>query len=48
MLLGNKDETTRLATAAQQTAAVQFSVERMIAETEEIYCAAIQEHQSES
>jgi glycosyltransferase involved in cell wall biosynthesis len=48
MLLGNKDETTRLATAAQQTVAVQFSVERMIAETEEIYRAAIQEHQSES
>jgi len=42
MLLKDKDERTRLATAAQQTAAAQFSVERMIAETEEIYRAAIQ------
>jgi glycosyltransferase involved in cell wall biosynthesis len=46
-LLKDRDERTRLATAGQQAASVNFSVERMIAETEEIYRAAIQENRRE-
>lgn len=47
LFLKDKDERTRLASAAQQAALVNFSVERMIAETEEIYQAAIQENRRE-
>jgi glycosyltransferase involved in cell wall biosynthesis len=46
-LLKDRDERTCLATAGQQAASVNFSVERMIAETEEIYRAAIQENRGE-
>lgn len=41
-LLNDKLERVRLASAAQQYASLRFGVERMIAETEEIYRAAIQ------
>jgi glycosyltransferase involved in cell wall biosynthesis len=37
LLLKKKDERVRLGSAAQQTAAASFSLERMIAETEQIY-----------
>jgi glycosyltransferase involved in cell wall biosynthesis len=37
VLLADRDQRARLGTAAQQTALVNFGVERMIAETEEIY-----------
>jgi glycosyltransferase involved in cell wall biosynthesis len=47
LFLKDKDERTRLASAAQQAALVNFSVERMIAETEEIYQAAIRENRRE-
>ena len=40
-LLDNKDRRVRLGRAAQQSVATQFSVERMIDETEEIYRAEI-------
>ena len=43
LLLDDRDERTRLAIAAQQAALVNFDVERMIAETEDIYRAAIQD-----
>ena len=48
MLLKDQDERARVATAAQQAAAASFDVERMIAETEEIYRAVVQEHRRES
>lgn len=48
MLMGDKDERVRLATAAQQVAAASFAVERMIRETEEIYRAAVREPLRES
>jgi glycosyltransferase involved in cell wall biosynthesis len=48
MLLKDQDERTRLATVAQQAAAASFDVKRMIAETEEIYRAVIQEKRKES
>jgi glycosyltransferase involved in cell wall biosynthesis len=41
-LLQDKDEKTRLGTAAQQAALANFGVERMIAETEEIFRVEIQ------
>jgi glycosyltransferase involved in cell wall biosynthesis len=41
-LLDNKDRRVRLGRAAQQSVATNFSVERMIDETEEIYRAEIQ------
>jgi glycosyltransferase involved in cell wall biosynthesis len=41
-LLQDKDEQARLGRAAQQTALANFGVERMIAETEEIFRAEIQ------
>jgi len=41
-LLDNKDRRVRLGRAAQQSVAKQFSVERMIDETEEIYRAEIE------
>jgi glycosyltransferase involved in cell wall biosynthesis len=44
-LLADKNERARLGTAAQQSASTRFSVERMIAETEKIYRAEIQENQ---
>lgn len=47
-LLADMNETVRLGTAAQQSASTRFSVERMIAETEEIYRAEIQENQRDS
>lgn len=41
-LLGDEDKRARLGTTAQQAAVAQFSVERMIEETEEIYRAEIE------
>lgn len=41
MLLENRDSRARMGKAAQETAAVRFTVERMIAETEEIYLREI-------
>jgi len=41
-LLGNNDTRVRLGRAAQQSVAMQFSVERMIDETEEIYRTEIE------
>ncbi len=41
-LLGDEDKRVRLGTVAQQAVAAQFSVERMIEETEEIYRAEIE------
>lgn len=48
MLLRDSETRVRLGRAAQQAAATRFSVERMIAETEEIYRAEIQEDQRNS
>jgi glycosyltransferase involved in cell wall biosynthesis len=42
-LLQNKDERARLGAAAQQAASANFGVERMIAETEEIFRVEIQQ-----
>lgn len=42
LLLEDKEERVRLAGAAQQTAAANFSLDRMIAETEAIYQAELQ------
>jgi glycosyltransferase involved in cell wall biosynthesis len=47
-LLNDEAERVRLGTAAQQSAASRFRVERMIAETEEIYRAEIDEMGRES
>lgn len=41
-LLGDEDKRARLGTTAQQAAVAQFSVERMIEETEEIYRAEVE------
>lgn len=41
-LLGDEDKRDRLGTTAQQAAVAQFSVERMIEETEEIYRAEVE------
>lgn len=45
VVLKDRETNARLATAAQQAASANLSVERMIAETEEIYRAEIQENQ---
>jgi glycosyltransferase involved in cell wall biosynthesis len=42
LLLKDKDSRARLGTNAQRTASTNFSVERMITETEEIYRTEIQ------
>jgi len=47
-LLKDRDSRGRLGTNAQQAAAANFSVERMIAETEQIYRAEIEENQLDS
>ena len=44
-LAADQKERIRMGTAAQQTASTRFSVERMVAETEKIYRAEIQENQ---
>lgn len=44
LLLDDRDERIRLASAAQHAALVNFDVERMIAETEDIYRATIQDN----
>jgi glycosyltransferase involved in cell wall biosynthesis len=44
LLLKDKNERVRLGNAAQQAASANFSLERMIAETEEIYRAEIQKN----
>lgn len=48
VLLHERDLRVRLGTAAQQTALANFSGERMIAETEEIYRAEIQKNPQDS